>query len=90
MRYSHYKFTVILFGLMNVLTTCIDLMLRIFQLYLDKFIVIFIDDILIYSKSKEEHAEHLMLVLERLREHSCMLNFANVNTGWTLFHFWDM
>jgi len=66
--YSHYEFTMIPFGLTNALVTFMDLMNRVFRPYLDKFVVVFIDEILIYSKDKEEHTEHLQIVLQTLRE----------------------
>ena len=62
-RYELYDYTVMSFGLTNVLAYFMYLMNKIFMEYLDKFIVVFIDDILIYSKSEEEHGEHLRLVL---------------------------
>ena len=62
-RYGLYEYTVMSFGLTNVLAYFMYLMNKIFMEYLDKFIVVFIDDILIYSKSEEEHGEHLRLVL---------------------------
>lgn len=58
-RYGHYEFQVMPFGVINAPTVFLDLMNRIFLPYLAKFVVIFIDDILVYFKSKEEHAEHL-------------------------------
>ncbi|GKB84596.1 putative reverse transcriptase domain-containing protein [Tanacetum coccineum] len=67
-RYSHYEFQVMSFGLTNALAVFMDLMNRVCKPYLDKFMIVFIDDILIYSKSKEEHAEHLKLILELLKK----------------------
>jgi hypothetical protein len=68
-RYGHYEFVVIPFGLTNTLTTFMCLMNNIFSQYLDKFVVVFIDDILVYSKMEEEHDEHLRIVLQTLRKH---------------------
>ena len=62
--YGHYEFIVMPFGLTNVPSVFMCLMNNVMHNYLNKFIVVFIDDILIYSKSKEEHEEHLKIVLQ--------------------------
>ncbi|GJR03824.1 putative reverse transcriptase domain-containing protein, partial [Tanacetum coccineum] len=67
-RYGHYEFQVMPFGLTNALDVFMDLMNRVCKPYLDKFVIVFIDDILIYSKSKQEHEEHLKLILELLKK----------------------
>nr|GEV75860.1 putative reverse transcriptase domain-containing protein [Tanacetum cinerariifolium] len=68
MRYGHFEFTVMPFGLPIAPAVFMDLMNRVCRLYLDKFVIVFIDDILIYSKSKEEHEVHLKLILELLKK----------------------
>jgi hypothetical protein len=68
-KYGLYEFTVMSFGLTNASAFFMNLMNSVFMDYLDKFVVVFIDDILIYSQSEEEHANHLRMVLQRLREH---------------------
>ena len=68
-RYGHYEFTAMPFDLTNAPAAFMDLMNKAFRCYLDKFIVMFIDDILIYSKEKKEYADHLRMVLQTLREH---------------------
>ncbi|GKE24530.1 putative reverse transcriptase domain-containing protein [Tanacetum coccineum] len=74
-RYSHYKFQVMSFGLTNAPTVFMDLMNRVCKPYLDKFMIVFIDDILIYSKSEEEHTEHLKLILELLKKEELYAKF---------------
>lgn len=68
-RYGHYEFTVLPFGLINAPMTFICLMNSVFNKYLDKFILVFLDDILVYCKNEEEHEGHLKLTLQVLREH---------------------
>ena len=62
-RYGHYEFTIMSFGLTNAPSVFMDLMNRVFRKFLDKFVIVFIEDILIYSKNPEEHEEHLRLAL---------------------------
>ncbi|KAJ0681221.1 putative nucleotidyltransferase, Ribonuclease H [Helianthus annuus] len=74
-RYGHYEFLVMPFGLTNAPAVFMDLMNRVFHEFLDKFIIVFIDDILVYSKSKEEHEYHLRAVLEILRQKKLYAKF---------------
>ncbi|GJS86724.1 reverse transcriptase domain-containing protein [Tanacetum coccineum] len=75
-RYGHFKFTVMPFSLTNAPTIFMDLKNRVCRPYLDKFVIVFIDDILIYSKTQEEHVEHLRLVLELLKKEKLYAKFS--------------
>nr|ABA99101.1 retrotransposon protein, putative, Ty3-gypsy subclass [Oryza sativa Japonica Group] len=75
-RYGLFECTVMSFGLTNASAFFMNLMNKVFMEYLDKFVVVFIDDILIYSRTKEEHEEHLCLTLEKLREHQLYAKFS--------------
>ena len=66
--YGNYEFLVMPFGLTNAPVTFMDSMNRVFRLYVDRFFVVFIDDILVYSKDREDHDTHLRIVLETLRK----------------------
>jgi hypothetical protein len=68
-RYDLYEYTVMSFGLTNAPTYFMYMMNKVFMEYLDKFIMVFIDDILVYSRNEEEHEGHLRLVLQTLRDH---------------------
>ncbi|GJW56029.1 putative reverse transcriptase domain-containing protein [Tanacetum coccineum] len=74
--YGHYEFQVIPFGLTNAPVVFMDLMNRMCKPYLDKFVILFIDDILIYSRNKEEHANHLRIILELLKKEKLYAKFS--------------
>ncbi|KAG8472925.1 hypothetical protein CXB51_034752 [Gossypium anomalum] len=75
-RYGHYEFLVMPFGLTNAPVAFMDLMNRVFQPFLDRFVVIFIDDILVYSKTEAKHYEHFRIVLQVLREKELYVKFS--------------
>jgi hypothetical protein len=75
-RYGLYEYTVMSFGLTNAPSYFMYLMNKVFMDYLDKFVIMFIDDILVFSNHKKEHEEHLWLVLEKLLEHRLYEKFS--------------
>ncbi|XP_075504511.1 uncharacterized protein LOC142541951 [Primulina tabacum] len=74
-RYGHYEFLVMSFGLTNAPSVFMDLMNRVFKPYLDSFVIVFIDDILIYSKTRYLHREHLKIMLQQLRDNQLYAKF---------------
>lgn len=75
-RHGNYKFVVLPFGLTNIPVTFMSLMNGVFHPFLDKFVLIFIDDILNYSKTLEEHKEHLRMLLQILQDHQFYAKFS--------------
>ncbi|XP_015078162.1 uncharacterized protein LOC107021966 [Solanum pennellii] len=75
-RYGHYEFLVMSFGLTNAPAAFMDLMTRVFRPYLDSFVIIFIYDILVYSRSRSEHEQHLRIVLQTLRDQQLYNKFS--------------
>ena len=67
-RYVHYEFVVVPFGLTNAPTNFMHLMNNVLRPYLENFVIVFIDDILVYSKNEEEHVEHLATIMRLVRE----------------------
>ncbi|WMV20179.1 hypothetical protein MTR67_013564, partial [Solanum verrucosum] len=86
-RYGHYEFLVMSFGLTNVPITFMSLMNGVFKSFLDSFIIVFIEYILVYSKSEEEHADHLRIALGVLRKQRVYANFSNCEFWLTLVAF---
>ena len=74
-RYRHYEFLVMSFGLTNALAVFMDLMNRVFRPYIDRFVIVFIDYILVYLRSELEHERHLGLVLQTLRQYKLYAKF---------------
>ncbi|GKC10070.1 putative reverse transcriptase domain-containing protein [Tanacetum coccineum] len=77
-RYGHYEFQVMPFGLTNAPAKFMDLMNRVCKLYLDRFVIVFIDDILIYSKSRKEHEGHLKLIMRLLKKEELYANSFSI------------
>ncbi|GKA75829.1 putative reverse transcriptase domain-containing protein [Tanacetum coccineum] len=75
-RYGHYEFQVMPFGLTNAPAVFMDLMNRVCKPYLDKFVIVFIDDILIYSKDEKEREEHLKAIMELLKKEKLYAKFS--------------
>jgi hypothetical protein len=73
------------FGLTNASTHFMYLINSVFMVVLDKFVVVFIDDILVYSKNKKKHEGHLRIVLQQLRDHRLYASIASVSSGWAKF-----
>nr|GFC02970.1 putative reverse transcriptase domain-containing protein [Tanacetum cinerariifolium] len=86
-RYGHFEFQVMLFGVTNALAVFMDLMNRVCKSYLDKFVIVFIDDILIYSMSKEDHEEHLKTILELLKNEKLYAKFSKCDFWLESVHF---
>ncbi|GKF96493.1 putative reverse transcriptase domain-containing protein, partial [Tanacetum coccineum] len=74
-RYGHFEFQVMPFGLTNAPAVFMDLINRVCKSYLDKFVIVFIDDILVYSKDEEEHGKHLKIILELLKKERLYAKF---------------
>nr|GFA63574.1 putative reverse transcriptase domain-containing protein [Tanacetum cinerariifolium] len=84
-RYGHYGFQVMSFGLTNTPAVFMDLMNRVCKPYLDKFVIVIIDDILIYSRNKEEHANHLRIILELLKKEKLFIkDFSKIAMSLTI------
>jgi len=86
-RYGHYEFLVLPFGLTNAPAYFMDLMNRVFHAFLDKFVVVFVDDILVYSKTKEEHVDHLRTVLQTLADHQLYAKLKKCDFWMEKVHF---
>ncbi|GJZ83370.1 hypothetical protein Tco_0648543 [Tanacetum coccineum] len=87
MRYGHYEFLVMPFGLTNAPAIFMDLMNRVRRPYLDKFIIVFIDDMLIYSRNKEDHEQNLKIILELLKDQKLYAKFSKCEFWLQEVHF---
>ncbi|GKD51508.1 putative reverse transcriptase domain-containing protein [Tanacetum coccineum] len=86
-RYGHYEFQVMMFGLTNAPAVFMDLMNRVCKPYLDTFVIVFIDDILIYSRNKEEHEDHLRTILELLKKEKLYAKFSKCDLWISIVQF---
>jgi hypothetical protein len=86
-RYGHCEFTVVPFGLSNAPVVFMCLMNGVFREYLDKFVIVFLDDIIIYSNSEEEHEHHLRMVLQVLREHHLYAKLSKCSFDQNKIHY---
>jgi len=86
-RYGHYEFLVSPIVLTNAPAFLMDLINRVLKPYIEKFVVVFIDDILVYSASKDEHVEHLRIVFKTLEEHKLYFKFKKCDFGMEKVHF---
>ena len=85
-RYGHYEFLVMSCGLTNAPAAFMDPMNRVFRPYVDQFVIVFIDDILVYLESMEEHVYHLRTVLQTLRENQLYAKFSSVISELKVYH----
>lgn len=88
-RYGSYEFLVMPFGLVNVPATFMTLLNQIFRKYLDKFLIVYLDDLLVYLKSWEEHLEHLELVLKEMRKTKLYIKLSKCELQKSRCLFWD-
>jgi hypothetical protein len=89
-RYGLYEFTVMSFGLTNAPAYFMNLMNKVFMEYLDRFVVVLIDDIFIYSKNDSDHEEHLRLVLQKLRDNQLDAKYSKCKFGLMKCHSLDI
>ena len=89
-RYGHYEFIVVPFGLSNAPVVFMFLMNGVFQEYLDKLVIVFLDDILVYSKTEGEHEKHLRMVLQVLREHQMFSHLSKCSFSKIEFTSWGI